>query len=479
MTKGDGKSLVGPSSLIGSPESKAGGTQVGTQPGCEVRRLQKLALSVLEAPQESEVGRRQIFAQEEILIGSQPGMDWVCDDRKVSREHLRIRFGERGWLLVDNDSTNGTFVGEIRIHRVVIRKAAVVCIGQTKLKLEPLQEHVEDAMSAATAFYRMLGQSESMRAMFAVLERVAPSDLTVLIEGETGTGKELAAEGIHAASGRSGPFVTLNCGAIPRELMESELMGHVKGAFTGAVSDRSGAFRAAEGGTLFLDEVGELPAEMQVKLLRILEHREVKAVGADRVVPVDVRVVAATNRKLLREVEAENFRQDLYYRLAVAVVRVPPLRRRPEDLPLLIEHMQAELGRRRELAGRPPCPPMDGDALKMLAHYEFPGNVRELRNMVERWSVLGAEAMLNAGPLRPRDSVHGDDSVGTVTLPDEGLLQLPYHEAKDDWIGRFERRYVEAALARNEGNVSRAAREVKVDRRHLQRVMARYGIKKS
>jgi transcriptional regulator with GAF, ATPase, and Fis domain len=281
--------------------------------------------------------------------------------------------------------------------------------------------------------------------------------------------------------------VAVNCGAIPRELLESELFGHEKGAFTGAVRERAGAFTAADGGTIFLDEVGELPLDMQAKLLRALERREVKAVGSDKSHPIDVRVVAATNRALAREVTAGRFRQDLYYRLAVVIVRIPPLRTRLEDLRLLVEHVQDELARRRAAAGLSPYGRLDEASLAMLSRYDFPGNVRELRNIVERWAVLGAvsspgdpSAIPGAAAEAPMKAAEASDATAAAGgALDEGLLKLPYHEAKDAWVERFERRYVEAILAQSGGNVSKAARDAGIDRRHLQRLMARFGLKAS
>jgi transcriptional regulator with GAF, ATPase, and Fis domain len=453
-------------------------TQIVTSPGNEVRRKRKLAIRVSDSPDEAQRGKSFTFAQDEVRIGSSPELDVSFDDRKMSREHLSIRPSDQGYLLIDRHSTNGTFVGGLRIERVIIDAATTVRLGRTLLEIEPLGEHVESEMSSAEAFGRLIGQSPAMREMFALLERIAPSDLTVLIEGETGTGKELVAEGLHDASGRDGPCVTLNCGAIPRELIESELMGHVKGAFTGAVADRPGAFVSANGGTLFLDEVGELPLDMQAKLLRVLERREVKAVGSDSVTTVDVRVVAATNKNLAHEAEHGTFRQDLYYRLAVVVVRIPPLRARLDDLPLLVTHIQGELNRRRAASGQAPYPPLDARAFEMLARHEFPGNVRELRNIVERWSVLGAVA----APGNPAVSTSPISSATPVSAGggaiEGSLLELPYHEAKEAWLDRFEKAYVVRALDRAGGNVSQAARDARVDRRHLQRLMSRYEIKK-
>ncbi|MFP6687563.1 MAG: sigma-54-dependent Fis family transcriptional regulator, partial [Polyangiaceae bacterium] len=287
----------------GAPR-KVGPTQL-LDSGVEIRRLPKLRVSLSLADGETKVVE---LAQDEILVGSEPGLDIVIDDGSVSRHHLAIRLREDGWLLCDLGSTNGTFIGEMRVERVQLSAKATVRLGRVLVDLQPLSEHVDREISTSDRFGRMLGQSAIMREMFAVLQQVAPSGLTVLVEGETGTGKELAAAAIHENSGREGAFVVLNCGAIPTELIESEIMGHVKGAFTGATENRDGAFVVADGGTLFLDEIGELPLDMQAKLLRVLEQGEVKAVGSDGHRAVDVRVVAATNRRLEAEVEQKRFR---------------------------------------------------------------------------------------------------------------------------------------------------------------------------
>ncbi|HZO13532.1 MAG TPA: sigma 54-interacting transcriptional regulator [Polyangiaceae bacterium] len=462
----------------GAPDGRPPRTQVMMAHGVEVRRIEKLRVTVVDGPDLRKRGRAFTFARDEIRVGANPELDLPIEDRSVSREHLFIRAGELGWTLVDTGSTNGTYIGELRVHRGEVYQTTLVRIGQTVLRIEPMGEHVEQELSSHNRFGRMIGQSPSMREMFAVLEKVARSDLTVLIEGETGTGKELAAEGLHEASARQGMFITLNCGAIPRELIESELMGHVKGAFTGAVSDRPGALVAANGGTLFLDEVGELPIDMQAKLLRVLERREVKPVGADYTTPVDVRVVAATNRNLAHDAENGRFRQDLYFRLAVVVVRIPPLRSRIEDLGLLVDHIQGELNRRRAAAGQGAHPPLDDTALGMLRRYEFPGNVRELRNIVERWVVLGAHTAPGSPAVRSGVTNQGSLAGPGAAEVDNSLLSLPYHEAKEAWIERFERAYVEGALDRANGNVSQASRDAQVDRRHLQRLMSRYDIRR-
>jgi transcriptional regulator with GAF, ATPase, and Fis domain len=432
---------------------------------------------VVDTPNKADVGKVHAFAQDEIRIGSSPTCDVPVEDPSVSREHLALRLVQDGVLVVDLGSTNGTFTGDVRIREIVVAKETLLALGKSTIRLVLTGEDAVHDISPRARFGRMLGASPAMRETFALLERVAPSDLTVLVEGETGTGKELVAEGLHGASGRAGELVAVNCGAIPRELLESELFGHEKGAFTGAVRERRGAFLAADKGTLFLDEIGELPLDMQAKLLRALERREVKPVGSDRTLSVDVRIVAATHRPLASEVTAGRFRQDLYYRLAVVTVRVPPLRTRLDDLPLLTAAIEDELARRRAAAGLPPVARLDTTAMAMLRRYDFPGNVRELRNIVERWAILGTT-------LAPGESVPAVSSAppSDPSPPRDGaahfaeLLALPYHEAREALSDRFERAYVEHALDASGGNVSKAARDAGVDRRHLQRWMARFGL---
>mgnify|MGYP000086889686 CR=1 FL=1 len=445
--------------------------------GPSLRRIRKLKIVIVSAPDKAEQNRVFSFAQDEIRIGSSPDADVPITDSMISREHVSIRLLPDGFLIADLGSTNGSFIGDVRVREVIVDQETLLRIGKSVVRLLPLAETVEHEVSKRASFGRMLGASAAMRETFALLERVAASDLTVLIEGETGTGKELAAEGLHTESGRTGDIVAVNCGAIPKELLESELFGHEKGAFTGAVRERRGAFLAADKGTLFLDEIGELPLDMQAKLLRSLERREVKPVGSDRVVAVEVRVVAATNKNLAKEVKAGNFRQDLYYRLAVVTVKIPPLRTRIEDLRLLVDGIWEELARRRKAAGAPPPDRPDATAMAILMRYDFPGNVRELRNIVERWAVLGTtsdpgETAQLAGP----ESAAVSSRAGSSD-PFADVISLPYHEAKDALAERFERAFVLAALDKSAGNVSKAARDAGIDRRHLQRLMVRFGIK--
>jgi len=298
-----------------------------------------------------------------------------------------------------------------------------------------------------------------MREVFTLLERMAASGADVLIQGETGTGKEGCAEALHTESPRKdGPFVIVDLAGVPSSLVESELFGHVKGAFTGAQGDRAGAFERANGGTVFLDEIGELPLELQPRLLRVLERRQVKRVGANDYRTVNVRVIAATHVDLEGAVQAEKFRRDLFHRLAVLRVTLPPLRERPEDIPLLIDTML-------ELGGRPPSALSD-QTRALLAQYPWPGNVRELRNVVEQVVSLGEEALPRMEPLP-------GEGAGKGSGPD---LDLPFKEAKEKLIEGFERDYLKGLIERCEGNISRASREAGIDRVYLRKLLRKHGL---
>jgi DNA-binding NtrC family response regulator len=325
------------------------------------------------------------------------------------------------------------------------------------------------APSKARTFGELTGESVAMREIFAVLERIAPTGVTVLVEGESGTGKELVARSIHRASARADkPYVVFDCGAVPRELAESELFGHKKGSFSGAVQSRAGAFGQADGGTICLDEIGELPLDLQPKLLRVLETGEIRAVGEDTARKVDVRVVAATNRDLHAEVQRGRFRSDLLYRLEVVRLRMPPLRQRPEDIVGLATRL---------LAGKvPPGDKITGKNLEQLVGYSWPGNVRELRNVLERAVALArgpggapasfADLVINLGPVSTTPATLGMTFPG-VDVP------LPYKEAKAQLLESFERAYIEALLARSRGQVSQAAAAAGLSRKHLYDLMRR------
>jgi two-component system, NtrC family, response regulator GlrR len=414
----------------------------------------RFAVRVVTGPDE---GAEFTSTGEETAIGTDPGNDLVLTDRSVSRHHVAIRVTPRGLELRDLGSTNGTVLGGYRVMNAIVEPGALIGCGRTVLRIDSTGEEVRETLSAKGEFGRALGASAAMRRVFALLERFAPAEGTVLIEGETGTGKELLAQAIHEASGRAGgPFVVVDCGAIPVTLIESELFGHVRGAFTSAVDSRRGAFETAKGGTLFLDEIGELPLEVQPVLLRALENRTIKRVGDDARIPVDVRVVAATHRDLRREVNRSRFRADLYYRLAVLRVRVPALRERREDIPALVRHFCSVMG-------GDDAATLSDELVTALAAQSWPGNVRELRSAVQRALLLGDAAVWQDPLARETDQVVD--------------LDQTYGEAKERAMAVWEASYVRRLIAMFDGNLMRAARAVGMSRNHLRQLAERYGLR--
>ena len=428
-------------------------------------RIRRCRLTVVAGP---DAGLTREFEANVIRVGAQRGADLTLTDGKVSRTHFEIRLDPQGYRLRDLESTNGTFVSGLRISDVYVPPGASIYVGDSRLRFDPLDDTVEVALSSADRFGGMVGRSVVMRELFARLAAVAPTDATVLVMGETGTGKELVAEALHEHSPRkSGPFVVLDCGAIPANLMESETFGHERGAFTGATAAHAGAFERAHGGTLFLDEIGELPLEMQPKLLRALERKEIRRVGGAKMLQVNIRVVAATNRDLAVEVNKGRFREDLYYRLAVAHLAVPPLRERREDIPLLVEHILAQLPQGREHAPR-------AETIELMKRHEWPGNVRELRNVLER-AVLFRHAVREPSVVMPAPPSAGGAAAGAeLRVPvDPGV---PFKVAKQEMIDEFERRYVKALLDAHGGNISAAARAAGIDRMSIHKILNRLGM---
>ncbi|MBK6515113.1 MAG: sigma 54-dependent Fis family transcriptional regulator [Polyangiaceae bacterium] len=423
-------------------------------------RSRKIRVDVVAGPQS---GQSFDLAGPEVRVGSARGAELLLLDGAVSRHHLTLRV-ERGRVrVIDAGSRNGTLLDGVSIRDAYARADSSVTAGNTQLRINLLHDEVLVPLSSRERFGALVGTSPAMRVVFTLLERAAAVDDTVLLEGETGTGKELAAEALHEESARSGgPFVVFDCSAVAPTLMESELFGHVRGAFSGAVADREGALEAADGGTLFLDEIGELPVDLQPKLLRALERLEVRRVGSNAPVRVDVRVVAATNRNLAEEVARRAFREDLYYRLAVVRVALPPLRERPEDIPLLVEHFC----RQRAQQGRPVVPFGDR-VVRGLMGQAWPGNVRELKNAVARAISIGAGAE-SAGPA----SVPASAAVsGRIDL------SVPLKEARDRMCDLFEEQYLRLALTETGGNVSQAARLAGVNRKFIQRAVRRFGLR--
>ncbi|MFB6375780.1 MAG: sigma 54-interacting transcriptional regulator [Bradymonadaceae bacterium] len=344
------------------------------------RELHKAKLVVIDGPAE---GEEFTLDQSSTYVGRSPVNDITLEeDQSISSTHFEIKAEEDGFILRDAGSTNGTKLGGCRIKEVYLEPNVTFRAGNTTFKLEPLDEVVEIPLSDDEHFEGVIGRSTAMREVFATLKKVAPSELTCLIEGDTGTGKERVARAIHDASRRKDePYVVLDCSAIPKDLMESYVFGHEKGAFTGAHEQREGAFEQAEGGTLFMDEIGELDINLQPKLLRVLENREFKRVGGSKKLKSDVRVIAATNRDLKQRVHDGTFREDLYFRLSVIEIQLPPLKERPDDIPLLVEHFLDDVAEKR-----PDRPRMrlTADAMDMLMSYSWPGNVRELKNAIRR-----------------------------------------------------------------------------------------------
>jgi two-component system, NtrC family, response regulator GlrR len=406
-------------------------------------------------------GAERMSQGKALAIGTHPSADLVLNDRTVSRFHCSIDIVDGIAQIRDLGSRNGTLVDNVPILHAPLRERAVLALGTTEIHFDLGRESITIEASQREAFGSMVGRSPAMRAVFAQLERAAGSDITVLLEGETGTGKEIAAEALHRESGRAeGPFVVVDCGSIAPELVESELFGHERGAFTGADRARVGAFEAAHGGTLFLDEIGELDSDVQPKLLRAVESRSIRRVGSTSSVPVDVRLVAATWRDLRAEVNAGRFRPDLYYRLAVFPVRIPPLRERMADLSPVVEKLLRDLDADAEATERLRAPAF----MARLMRHGWPGNIRELRNHLERSLIIS-----DASPF-PGIHPTGD---GPITVDPTRSLKV----SRDEWIRQFERRYLEALLTLHAGNVRAAAAATGVDRVYLYRLLWKHGLK--
>jgi len=391
-------------------------------------------------------------------VGTHASNDLRLDDSRVSRFHCEIRLEGPEARVRDLGSRNGTVVDGVSVVEAFLRSGSTIKAGAVTLRFELLGQVRRVPMSTRRSFHGLVAESVAMRVALALVERAAGSDLTVLLEGETGTGKGKVAEAIHRGSARNGkPFVVVDCGAIPQNLIESELYGHEKSAFTGATERRLGAFEEADGGTIFLDEIGELPIDQQPKLLRALESREIRRVGSNLHKKVDVRIVAATNRDLRREVNEARFRADLYFRLAVLRLTLPPLRERADDLPLLAEELLASLGAKPEEI-RALCTP---EFLASLQRGAWPGNVRELRNHLER--CLAFEEALPIGEeLAARREVAAVDPT------------VPYAEARRRAIEAFEQAYVKALLAHHDGKPSQAAAAAGIDRVYLYKLARRH-----
>ncbi|MDY7225457.1 sigma 54-interacting transcriptional regulator [Hyalangium rubrum] len=397
---------------------------------------------------------------ESFTIGKDPANELVVQDRFISSRHLKVTRREGVFHLVDLNSTNGTFLGNARIFELEVPLHTTLRVGETELILEPLSQGGPGA-----PFHGIIGGDPSVRQLVELIERVAPSTAAVTILGESGTGKELVAKALHDCSTRGDkPFIPINCAAISKELIESELFGHERGAFTGADTKRKGAFEEAHGGTLFLDEIGELPLDLQAKLLRALESGEVKRVGASRPMHLDVRVLAATNRDLLADVREGRFREDLYYRLCVIPLTLPPLRSRRGDIAVLAEHFV------RTYSPRGQTVKLSSAAVDKLQQHAWPGNVRELRNVVHR------ALLLRKGPHIDATDITFDQEYSREPLPSSALsMELPVGMTLEQMLQRLERQIIETALSRYK-NRGRVAKELGLARSTLFKRLKDWGI---
>jgi two-component system, NtrC family, nitrogen regulation response regulator GlnG len=402
------------------------------------------------------------LGEEPCVVGAGKTADVILDDAAVSRSHVELTLVPEGVAVRDLGSRNGTFYLGQRVEKIVLTLGSRLRVGAAEIAIEPdLASLAATGEDAPLPGYRgLVGASPAMRRIFAALARLEGSLVNVLVEGESGVGKELVARALHEGSRvSSGPLVVVNCGALGRELVLSELFGHKKGSFTGASETRRGAFEAAHGGTLFLDEIGELPLDVQPVLLRALESGEIKPLGENEPRRVKARVIAATNRDLLAEARAGRFREDLFYRLAVVRLTVPPLRDRPEDVALLAQRFAANAG----LGALPP------EVVAVFQQHAFPGNARELRNAVEAYVALGS--LPEASPTADGDAL--EEALRAMIDP-----SASYQEQKDAFVNRFARAYLTMLLARTGGNQSEAARVSGVERSYLGKLLVKHGVQK-
>ena len=432
---------------------------IATRARIEVRGGKLTVGKVAGSRKELEIG------PETVVVGRNEACDLVLDDRKVSAVHVELVATERGVRLRDLGSRNGTFIGDTRVAEVFLTKHAYVALGDSMVEFTPTGPS-EVSVPEVSGYGPLVGQSPSMRGVFERLKKAAPTDLTVLVTGETGTGKELVAQAIHEGSTRAHkPFVVVDCGSIPATLAESALFGHERGSFTGAVDKRISPFAEADGGTIFLDELGELPLDVQPKLLRALAEGRIKSVGSNTYRPVNVRVIAATRRDLVREVNAGTFRSDLYFRVAQLKVELPSLRQRLEDIPVLVRRMIEDF---EDKDDKDAYSRITNDSLERLMRHDWPGNVRELRNVV-----AVALAFTKEGPIDLAAHLSPLVTSAAESAPTRGRT---FQDAKREVLARFEREYFTALYAECSGNVSEIGRRAAMERAHVRGYLRRHGI---
>jgi len=413
-------------------------------------------------------GAHAVVLDRSVACGSAKEAALVIDDRTVSRLHAELAVENDGLWVKDLGSRNGTYVNGIKVGAARVPQGGVLRLGAVEIQVAYLAPEEPSDLWPEASFGPLYGRTAVMREVFALIAKYGRTAFSVLVTGETGTGKELVARALHDASAAaSGPFVVVDCASLPDTLLESELFGHARGAFTGALATRIGAFEAAHGGTIFIDEIGELPLALQPKLLRVLESRAVRRVGESEWRPIDVRVVSATHRDLRTMVSRGAFREDLYFRLAVLPIHLPPLRDRAADIPLLLD---------RFLAPSPPA--IAPELLADLARRPWPGNVRELRNFAQRLGAMGIEAAmasLDGTADAPAPSIASPaDADGAALARD--LTRLPFKEFRERWIEEGERAYVRRALAENGNNGPAAARASGLERTYFFRLTKKLGL---
>ncbi|MCC8986517.1 MAG: sigma 54-interacting transcriptional regulator [Candidatus Contendobacter sp.] len=412
-----------------------------------------------------------------VRIGSAPDNDMVLTDRAVSRRHAEIRMTPDGLLLRDLGSTNGTFINNVRITEAYIPELAECRLGYSQLLIRRHTEERKVAVPFQDRLGELVGSSKPMRELYGLIRAVAPTPATVHLHGESGAGKELAARTLHAFSGRSGPFVVFDASVSDPEMVRNDLFGHIKGAFTGATGSREGAFRQAHTGTLFIDEIGELPLDLQPRLLRVLETREVTPIGADKPIRVDVRVITATHRDLEAMIQTGAFRADLFYRLSVVPIELPALREMPEDIPLITRC----LCQRLQLNCR-----LSTAAMTALQNYSWPGNVRELRNVLERAAVLCGEREIQPEDLRLSRDARWSRDATSLPMPaapsQPAIAAEPVPTAKSGaadartHLKDMERQLILDALIHNQYNKAAVARELGIPLSTLKRRLKDYRI---
>ncbi len=440
------------------------------QPEVSQKTDQLGCLVYISHAEADDQGRSVRLLSKSAIIGRDETCDLILTDSSVSRQHVKLSASPEGIVVEDLGSTNGIFYQDKRIERATLSLGSRLGVGSCQIDLLPLTDSTSLAYSKRESYGDLRGASLPMRRLYSLLELLETSDAPVLIEGETGTGKELVARALHDQGLRAkGPFIVIDCGNVPSELMESELFGHCKGSFTGAIADRVGAFDAANGGTIFLDELDDLPLLLQPKLLRVIETGQFKRLGETKHRPVDVRIIAASKRDLNQAVALGQFREDLFYRVAVVNLPLPPLRQRLDDIPVLAKHFAKSIskGKTKQL------PP---EAEELLQRHNWPGNVRELRNAVHRTLALGVVG-IGLQSSQNQESAPRSSAPQIFQAPADKTQALSkFHPARKQILHQFEQEYLAQLWDRFRGNLSAAARAAGIDRKYLRELLTKHGL---